>query len=297
MACHFEYNGKTYDQDGLAKALEEMHPSEAHKYIEGVQHIPNAPFKKSWDELALKRVLTEAVKSGYDAVSWTPGEAQAARYDLSKQVDSVRAIKRSSDGNYTLAYIPKGERNIGENSFRSMAQGTVPENKLADYVGKDLAEKIVKDGGGKYEGLDLKVGGEGMKAFYDKMLVDRANSLVKKMGGKVEYENIPTSRSYTEKYQVYDKDGHHVKDFDTKNDANQYLNNRENGVGGGEVRYAQNIDAKKERVPIIKITPAMREKIQSEGFPLFTAPQYIPVDHDPFKDKPKLVPVEGNPFQ
>src|SRR5690606_1829263 len=45
--------------------------------------VPDAPFKKSWDELAFKRMLNKAANEGYDSISWTPGEAQAARYDLS----------------------------------------------------------------------------------------------------------------------------------------------------------------------------------------------------------------------
>ena len=55
-----------------------------------------------------------------------------------------------------------------------------------------MAKKI-KNGHGDKQGkfkfltdLDLKVGGQGMKAFYDKMLVDKANALVKKHKGKVE---------------------------------------------------------------------------------------------------------------
>ena len=44
--------------------------------------VPNAPFKSSWPELALKRMIREASEQGYDAIGWTPGEVQAARYDL-----------------------------------------------------------------------------------------------------------------------------------------------------------------------------------------------------------------------
>ena len=46
--------------------------------------VPDAPFKKSWPELAMKRTIRQAVEEGKSRVSWTPGEAQAARYDLSK---------------------------------------------------------------------------------------------------------------------------------------------------------------------------------------------------------------------
>ena len=37
-------------------------------------------------------MIKEAADNGYDAISWTPGEAQAARYDLSKQIEKITII-------------------------------------------------------------------------------------------------------------------------------------------------------------------------------------------------------------
>ena len=83
------------------------------------------------------------------------------------------------------------------------------ESQLEEQVGKDVAEKIV-GGAGKeiknrhyatgvelpsnYElsGLDLQVGGEGMKGFYDKMLPDYLNSFGKRHGVQVEPFEIET---------------------------------------------------------------------------------------------------------
>jgi hypothetical protein len=42
----------------------------------------------------------------------------------------------------------------------------------------------------KLAGADLKVGGEGMKGFYDKILVDFANKFGKKYGANVEDVSI-----------------------------------------------------------------------------------------------------------
>jgi len=36
--------------------------------------VPDAPFKKNWHELALKRAIREAAENGYDRLSWTAGE-------------------------------------------------------------------------------------------------------------------------------------------------------------------------------------------------------------------------------
>ena len=49
---------------------------------------------------------------------------------------------------------------------------------------KELAEKITGQQPGRqkeYSGIDLKVGGEGMKGFYDKILVDYANKFWQKV--------------------------------------------------------------------------------------------------------------------
>ena len=150
--------------------------------------VPNAPFKTSWHELAMKRMLRYAAENGYDRLSWDTGETQAERYDLSKQVDKIR-VARQGDGNYLIAATRPGNRN-----WERIA-ADVHEDKLGDHVGKDLATKIVDDkigaGGQKtYAGLDLKLGGEGMRGFYDKILPDFVNKYTKRWGGKVEPSKI-----------------------------------------------------------------------------------------------------------
>jgi len=51
--------------------------------------VPQAPFAKSWDELALKRMLKWAVDNGYDRIAWTTGAQQAKRYNLGQFVDEL----------------------------------------------------------------------------------------------------------------------------------------------------------------------------------------------------------------
>ena len=42
-----------------------------------------------------------------------------------------------------------------------------------------------------FEGLDLKVGGEGMKSFYDNIVPKAANKLGKPFGAKIEEVQLP----------------------------------------------------------------------------------------------------------
>ncbi len=165
--------------------------------------IPDAPFKKTWPELALKRMIRRAAEEGYDRVSWTPGDAQAARYDLSKQIESINAWK-NADGTFRVDAYSKGRvgspTKLGEN---------IPASQLADYVGKDLAEKIssIKNTGGPanvFKGLDLKIGGEGMREFYDKMLPKMVEKIGREHGVKVQRGELPVGKNRTEPVFYFD---------------------------------------------------------------------------------------------
>ena len=149
--------------------------------------IPDAPFRKDWPIAMFKRALRDAVATGKEWIGWTSGETQAERYDLSKQVDEIRASKRNSGDVYIV--VRKG----GESLF----ERDVPANELSNVVGKELAEKILaQDIGGMqhYSGLDLKVGGEGMKGFYDKILPNEVGKYIKQWGGKVEQGELDIGR-------------------------------------------------------------------------------------------------------
>ncbi len=150
--------------------------------------VPNAPFKTTWHEMVMRRLIQKAVTEGKDWLGWTTGDQQATRYDLSKQVSSIYARKRE-DGTFSISVIEKGKGTL------TGIGGEIKADELSDYVGKDLADKMVlqkpSTGPTVYDGLDLKVGGKGMAGFYDKMLVDYANKFGKKFGAKVEDRKIP----------------------------------------------------------------------------------------------------------
>lgn len=42
--------------------------------------VPDAPFKKSWPLLAMKRMIRYAAENGFDKIAWTTGQQQAERY-------------------------------------------------------------------------------------------------------------------------------------------------------------------------------------------------------------------------
>jgi hypothetical protein len=159
--------------------------------------VPDAPFKKDWHMLAFKRALREAVEGGYDKVTWTTGEQQADRYNLSKQISRIE-YNRNEDGTYSIGiYGKNGEAVDG-------LDGDYSPEELYGVVGKDVADRIVKNEGrepgepegyGNLRGVDLKVGGEGMRAFYDKMLPNEVAKYVKQWGAKVGETKIAVPES------------------------------------------------------------------------------------------------------
>jgi hypothetical protein len=147
--------------------------------IDKSEGVPDAPFKTSWHELSLKRAIQEAAEKGYDQIAFTTGKTQAERYDLSKQVDTLRAPY--DNGEYVVSFIPKGG-----NEYEYLGRFT--KDRLSEAVGKDLAEKIIANKDVQtmtYKSEDLAIGGEGMKGFYDNILPKSLDKLGKKFNAKV----------------------------------------------------------------------------------------------------------------
>ncbi len=151
--------------------------------------VPQAPFEKNWMELAMKRMLRLAAEEGYDKVAWTTGEQQASRYDLSKSIDRLDVYKQGN-GLYTVTADHSGQGQL-------FSKSDVKESELSELIGKELAEKAIHDLSYDfinhivYRDTDLKVGGEGMKGFYDKMIPSFMNKYGKQWGVKVGEVTMP----------------------------------------------------------------------------------------------------------
>ena len=152
------------------------------KKLQGIAQAPYVTKTEDWLDLGLKRALLEAAHGGHDKLAWNPGDVLANRYDLSKHIGEIRHEK-NDDGSYNLDVTnPKGD-----NVFY---KEDIPAEDIPEHVGKDMAEKIFAGHGEEDEhpgyrdwrslrGLDLKVGGEGMRKFYDELLPKRLLKLAK----------------------------------------------------------------------------------------------------------------------
>jgi hypothetical protein len=188
-------NKKAYDElNAKHAALNEELNKKVREIESASVGAPDAPFKKSWMELMAKRMVTQAVESGADRMSWTPGIKQAERYDLSKQVSQIVVPMVQSSGTRSVRIEA-----IDGNEFRLMvdssgvvtgtfgaASSQFNGKKLSEVVGKEVADKIMAANPEDIlTGSDLQVGGEGMKGFYDKMLPDFLRKFGKKYGAEV----------------------------------------------------------------------------------------------------------------
>jgi hypothetical protein len=226
-----------------------FHKSEKDAITEAIQKlnkgtVPDAPFKKSWHELALKRAIQEAVDKGYDKLAFTTGKTQAERYKLSKHIDEINVTGRTNaltgEKSKSIALDTVDGQSI---RFGVAANGLVDNvndqtmnhligKSLDEVVGKELAKNIMEGGSQTISGKGLEVGGEGQKGFYDEILPKALQNLTKKYGTKV------TKSKLDEGSEVWSMD----------------------------------------------ITPQMREQIASKGQPLFaTAPPLGLASQDPLE--------------
>jgi N12 class adenine-specific DNA methylase len=172
--------------------------------------VPPAPFAKTWHEFVLKRMARWAAENGFDRIAWTTGEQQAERYNLSQAIKRIEWEKidfEEENPTVTLSIQPKEVDQ--EELYREIGRRTgipwdtdpdagpllyVPADRLEDVIGKDLTKRIIEDPAdmGSLEGENLKIGGKGMKGFYDKIVPDFLNKFGKKWDAKVEEIDIET---------------------------------------------------------------------------------------------------------
>jgi hypothetical protein len=185
------------------------------KFSKGIPRAPYVEDTGDWTALGLKKAIEHAVEQGHDSIAWTTGAQQADRYSLSKQIDRIDH-NLNDDGTYSFSAIKDGKEVI--------AKEGLTQDELADHLGKDVAEKIVKGEGtapasvdrweaepsiyGEAEapppyrslsGLDLEVGGEGMKGYYDQIVPQTANDILKSMGVTERVKPIPMYRGQVTK--------------------------------------------------------------------------------------------------
>jgi hypothetical protein len=221
------------------------HDAAQDRMYNGVQPAPYVTSTNDWVDLGLKRALLEAAKGGHDKLAWTQGDDAADRYDLSKHIAKIDYIRKPGEdtGGYLLAH--------GHHAANIINQ-PVDVKDLPGMIGKDVAEKLLATkpqlSGNAFmpsdpdmrhvhslEGLDLKVGGEGMRKFYDEILPKRLMRLAKTHDPDAKFSSSTVR--------------HRGPDTDEEDESEDHETN----------------------LHALNITPRMRESILKKGFPAYAA--------------------------
>jgi len=251
------------------------------KPVERPSNLPDMPYKKTdqWVGMAMRRAMQMAAQEGFDRVAWVTGEQSADRYDLSKQISLASAIK-NDDGTYNLVLEDTRGDELPE--YRASGKKMTP-SEMEDTIGKELAQKLI-EGADRNKGREwknqptnpefftlrgdgLKVGGEGMGAFY--------NSILPKVAGK-EAQRFDKNA----KVEVVDFRGKTTQQNERQiQELKKQLQSKEN-ITSEEQRTLDNIIASERAIKTneaskqlsIAITPEMRMNLNS-AVPLFQGEQ------------------------
>lgn len=199
--------------DELQERAEKLSSEYETAALEHSRAVPDAPFSKNWHELAMKRMLRYAAENGYDKIAWTKGNQQAERYNIGGAVDEiVHYDYTDSEGNTSKQvgiHMSNGDKirlTVDKDGKVVSGGGMVEEGThLSDVVGKELYQKIM-DGQGndaivslydsdvpakRIDSDGLRIGGEGMRGFYDQILPRFMDKYGKKWGVKTHEIELP----------------------------------------------------------------------------------------------------------
>lgn len=246
------YQVDTLDEKSAVAEAERRVVEERHRTAAGRQ-VPRAPFvekTEAWVGLALKRAIRYAVDNGFDRVAIVNGEQAADLFDLSQHITK---LYYDQDGR---GYILSADSRNGEVFPRDMQYS---DEELENVVGKEIAQKIRnregreddENGGMVLEGVDLKVGGEGMRGFYDRIVPGVVRDVLKRLGGKLSTVDL-TPRTVAPSNDELVRSGQWIA---------QGTPQEGGSMGGQQIGF--------------DITPAMREAAMA-GQPMFSLQEQAP---------------------
>lgn len=258
--------------------------------MRGVLRGPYVGKTEAWVALAMKKVVALAVAEGYDRVAWTTGDQQNERWSLEKQVRSIAWAEATGKGGDRIVTIDVKQGNdievrVGSDGIiggiGNQRSGTQFDGQhINAVVGDVIGAKILGERDGELRGDGLAVGGDGMRAFYDKIVPQITNDVLKKVkGGKVGSVAIPERTAGTlwerarpesvvahpnanaeSRWFVVLSDGTEIGRWVTESDAKDEMVKHQALWDEGKPTMPQ---------PGFEITPELKAAVGTEGFSLF----------------------------
>tara|TARA_R100000231_G_C5278810_1_gene150965 strand:- start:120 stop:800 length:681 start_codon:yes stop_codon:yes gene_type:complete len=195
--------------------------------------IPDAPFKKNWYELTMKRLIKYAIDNGYDGIAFTSGDMQVARYP---GMDEPKRL---------------GLKGFYDNTL------TKYTNKFANKYGVSLENKAINftDMEYKYYSSDFELNKQytvldsNNDVFAKYEIVELDNQAIR--GGKATVLRFTKDGKTSELYRGT-----------SPSTAAEILADRLEGSKVPEIIDEQN------SVPFLLFSPDMKNKILTEGVPI-----------------------------
>ena len=205
--------------------------------------IKDFPFKNTWYELTIKRLIRYAADNGFDSISIPKGSVIQNRYNLTTKIDDFEI------GSFDLKRKEVGLEAKDKNGILQISE-VYSFDKVEKEFGKNILDKIIKKGKRiDWSKVDepgipetrvllentIEIGGEGKTKLYNQAIP----AFIKKYGKKW------NAKVYDDKIQI------------DKKTMGSYL---------GNISEEQ---AKGMPVTIIEITDEMRKSVQGTPQPLF----------------------------
>lgn len=153
-------------------------------------------------DIGVKRAIALAHEGGYDGIAWTTGDMQAKRYSLNRVVNRIdwdtydnlgeKRIELNSAGGNSILPL-----RVDKKGIVITGNSELVGKPLDKIIGKENAEKILNGFEGTIRGIELDVGGEGLKSVYDKTLPEKF-----KKYGKGEIQKIDLNASEQRKNEM-----------------------------------------------------------------------------------------------
>jgi len=106
--------------------------------------VPDAPFKDTWHELAVKEIMDIAANEGYAKVAFSPGIEQIKRYtnEMRKAIDEIKFVP-TPDGGVTISGLKDGSSVFSGNTLDGVfTSGPAQGKTISEVLGSNIAKQI-----------------------------------------------------------------------------------------------------------------------------------------------------------
>lgn len=171
--------------DAEVEALQQKYNDIYREWTQASYAVPDAPFKTTWPDLVLKRMIRYAAENDFEQIVWTPGDLQNGSI-VTREVPSITYAK-NDDGSF----------NVMQSEYHAYPAHMTAEEVANTYGGK-IAEQMTAEVGEPKKsssvGINartidtggMRIGNHGMQTFYGKIVPNALSKMLKKFDTKIE---------------------------------------------------------------------------------------------------------------